>query len=61
MKPLRLETPRSVRQVTVIEVEAARGLGVEGDPVRCVMQYWSMEGKMLAEYDPCGAVQPNEL
>lgn len=49
---LRLETPRVVRVRSVIEVEAARGQGEEGDPIRIVTQYWSDDGKLLAEHDP---------
>lgn len=51
-KPLRLATPNTVRQVTVIEVTATRGEGVESDPVRVITQYWSPEGALLAEKDP---------
>ncbi len=49
--PLRLETPRSVRQITVIAVMAARGQGTEKDPIRVVTQYWSSDGELLAEKD----------
>jgi hypothetical protein len=45
------ETPRSVKVIRVIEVVAIRGAGVEGDPVREVRQYWSLDGVMLAEKD----------
>jgi hypothetical protein len=30
-----------------------RGKGVEGDPYRRIVQYWSTDGKLLAEVDPC--------
>ena len=51
-EPLRLATPHLVGLVTVIRVEAARGLGTNDDPVRVVTQYWSTEGALLAERDP---------
>ncbi len=36
----------------VIEVQAVYGNGVENDPCRVVMEYWSMEGELLAIRDP---------
>jgi hypothetical protein len=30
-----------------------RGLGTEGDPIRRVTQYWSLDGVLLWEHDPC--------
>lgn len=44
--------PKSVRVISVIEVKANRGLGIEKDPVRVVTQYWDMKGNLLAERDP---------
>ena len=38
--------------ISVIQTESLRGLGTVGDPCRMVTQYWSMNGKFLAEYDP---------
>ena len=29
-----------------------RGRGIEGDPVRIITQYWSLDGVLLAEVDP---------
>ena len=29
-----------------------RGKGVEGDPIRRITQYWTMDGYLLAEVDP---------
>lgn len=52
MTDIRMETPRTVRRIEVIEVMAARGRGIEEDPVRVVTQYWSLDGKLLGEYDP---------
>ncbi len=51
-EPLRHETPRHVERVEVIRVQATRGAGIVGDPVRVVMQYWSDDGVLLAESDP---------
>lgn len=47
---------RSFRHAEVIEVicvEFTRGKGINEDPVRLVHQYWSKEGKLLAEDDEC--------
>lgn len=52
MDKLTLETPRSVRIREVIEVEAVRGKGIVGDCIRVVVQYYSRDGKLLAERDP---------
>lgn len=29
-----------------------RGKGVDGDPLRVITQYWSMDGELLWEFDP---------
>lgn len=42
----------SARLIQVIETSIARGKGTEEDPVRTVRQYWSADGKLLAEDDP---------
>lgn len=47
----RLNGPNSVKVISVIEVKAKRGLGIEGDPVREITQYWDKEGNLLAERD----------
>lgn len=39
------------RVIQVIESEVSRGAGVEGDPVRKVIQYHTLDGEKLAEYD----------
>ncbi|MFQ6578627.1 MULTISPECIES: hypothetical protein [Enterococcus] len=52
MKPeIQMKTPQLVELVEVIHVETTRGKGTEDDPVRIVHQYWSKEGKLLAEQD----------
>lgn len=44
----------SARIIPVIETKALRGSGKsEGDMCRIVTQYWSLEGELLAENDPC--------
>lgn len=49
---VRADGPKSVRVISVIEVKANRGLGIEKDPVREITQYWDIEGNLLAERDP---------
>lgn len=48
---VRVDGPKSVRVISVIEVKAKRGLGIEKDPVREITQYWDMDGNFLAESD----------
>ena len=57
MSDIRLETPRSVRVVEVVRVEAARGKGIPGDPIRVVTQFWDFDGNLLAEHDPSREVE----
>jgi len=41
------------RVLQVIETDIERrGSGVAPDPVRCVRQYWTFDGVLLAEVDP---------
>lgn len=42
----------SAKVVQVIETKSTKGAGTESDLSRQVTQYWSLEGKLLAEYDP---------
>ena len=49
---VRPRTPDSVKVIKVVEVRAARGAGADSDPVRIVVQIWSFEGDLLAEFDP---------
>lgn len=51
VKMIRANGTRSAKIIQVIETKAERGLGVEKDPVREITQYWSLEGKFLAERD----------
>ena len=41
----------SAKVIQVIETTALRGSGTNEDPSRIVIQYWSLEGKLLAEND----------
>ena len=47
----RLNGPDSVKVISVVEVKAKRGMGIEGDPVREITQYWDMDSNFLAERD----------
>jgi len=48
------ETMDSARVVQLIETTILRrGEGLESDPVRIVTQYWTFDGQMVAEDDPC--------
>jgi hypothetical protein len=38
--------------IQVIVTDDRRGAGVERDPIRQVTQYWTPEGRLLAEVDP---------
>lgn len=38
--------------IQVIKTEALRGSGVHPDVARRVIQYWSLDGQLLAENDP---------
>lgn len=42
----------SAKIIKVIETKSLAGAGIEGDPVRIVIQYWDFEGNLLAENDP---------
>lgn len=41
--------------IQVIETTLSRrGTGKdETSPIRCITQYWSLDGELLAEVDPC--------
>ncbi len=50
-----VEYPRgcnSARVISVIETQSARGSGEPESPVRIVKEYWTLDGKKLAECDP---------
>ena len=44
--------------IQVIEVEVMRGKGTEDSVLRGVMQYWSLDGELLAENDPLASDRP---
>lgn len=54
--PRDMRSPRgvdSVQIMLVIETESVRGTGVSPEQVqRYVKQYWTLDGKLLAEFDP---------
>ena len=43
---------RTCQLIRVVQLEFVRGLGVEGDPIRLVTQYWTEQGVLIAEQDP---------
>lgn len=45
----------SVRVLSVIETRTTIGTGTDTDLSRQLIQYWDLEGRLLAEYDPCKA------
>lgn len=51
MADIEMKTPESVKTVIVIETKCTRGAGTSANPVRVVTQYWSLDGKLLAEND----------
>lgn len=53
MKSARARGTDSAKVIPVIETKSPRGRGTEDDMVRIVVQYWSLNGKLLAENDPC--------
>ncbi|WP_416492833.1 hypothetical protein [Variovorax sp. tm] len=46
-----MSTPTSVEVVEVIFVSTSRGDGTPSNPLRSVHQYWSKDGRLLAETD----------
>jgi hypothetical protein len=46
------EGTMAAKVIQVIETKALRGEGVEGDPVRDILQYWTLDGRLIAEWDP---------
>lgn len=43
----------SAQVIPVIKTESLRGEGMNEDMCRIVKQYWSLDGELLAEDDPC--------
>ena len=46
-----METPSRVELAQVIYVSTFRGDNTPSNPLRCVSQYWSLDGHLLAESD----------
>ncbi len=46
-----------VMQIIRTDLEM-RGKGIEGDPMRRIVQFWSLDGQLLAEVDPVVTGQP---
>lgn len=40
--------------IQVIQVDFVRGAGIEGDPIRSVTRYYSLDGGYLSENDAVG-------
>lgn len=59
MEELSLKTPSKAELIEVIHTVATRGKGVHGDPIRNVDQYWSKDGKLLAEKDIIDNLEEN--
>ena len=51
MENIEMKTPESAEVILVIETKCTRGAGTSANPVRLVTQYWSLDGKLLAEKD----------
>lgn len=43
--------PARVQLVEVIYIVTRRGVGTAKDPKRMLLQYWSKDGRLLAEHD----------
>ena len=43
----------SARVISIIETDLTRRGDGKDDPIRRVVQYWTLEGELLAERDPC--------
>lgn len=49
--PNKKERIQGVQVIEVVQVKYLRGSGSEKDPVREVIQYWDVGGRLLAERD----------
>ena len=43
----------SAKVISVIKTVSTRGKGTDTNPVRTVIQYWTVEGELIAEEDCC--------
>lgn len=44
---------RDVKVIQVISAEYVHGEGTEASPIRIITRYLTLDGEILAEYDPC--------
>lgn len=44
----------AVKMIKVIEVKTVIGNGERENPFRCITEYWSLNGRLLAVDDPSG-------
>lgn len=45
---------QSAKVIEVIETKSVIGSGVAADPYRIIVQFWSFDGRLLAECDDSG-------
>lgn len=57
---LRPKGTKSARLIQVIETRSKKGQGTENDPARELVQYWDLNGELLAEND-MGAKTENKF
>lgn len=50
----------TAKVIQVIQTDICRGNGTADKPFRKVIQYYSLDGKLLAEDDPCIVEAPDE-
>lgn len=50
-KPIRPRATTKAKIMKVIVTESLVGHGTNKDPCRNVIRYWSLDGRLLAEYD----------
>ena len=59
-KEVEYATPSSVKRVSLIEVISLRGAGTPENVIRRVFQYYTDDGKLVAENDMDEKVNKNE-
>lgn len=47
----------SAKVIEVIEVKTTIGKGVVGNPYREIIEYYTLDGKLIAHNDPCKEVK----
>lgn len=48
-----LQENREVKVIECIHVTVVRGAGTASDIAREVEQWWTFDGRLIAEHDPC--------